>query len=228
MQYYEFIACRGDTGALLPLAKITVFLAGTTTLASIFDSAGAGLANPTTAAMSGLVGFAATNGAYDIQIASSDGSYLAPKVHDLQLYDLAQLDAQVATVTAATTTPEFLAIAADLALGAASKIGTVAIDLLSGASNIAVVAADLTLGGASLIRQAISSASAAVASAAAAAASAASIGWLSRGPAGFALTDAVGYRWLNITLTDIKHVAIDFLMMRRPPRYTRSRMTASA
>lgn len=154
MQYYEFIASRGDTGAVLPLAKITVFLAGTTTLASIYDSVGAGLANPTTAATSGLVGFAATNGAYDVQIASADGSYLAPKVHDLQLYDLTQLDAKVASVTAATTAPGFLAIAADLALGAGSKIGTVAADLLSGASNIAVVAADLAMGAASLIRKA--------------------------------------------------------------------------
>jgi len=175
MQYYEFIASRGDTGAVLPLAKVTVFQAGTTTPASIYDSAGAGLANPMTAAISGLAGFAAANGAYDIQIASADGSYLAPKVHDLQLYDLTQLDAQVATVTTAITAPGFLTVAADLALGAASKIGTVAADLLSGASNIAVVAADLALGGASLIRQAISSASAAASSAAAAAASAASV-----------------------------------------------------
>lgn len=96
MQYYEFIAARGDTGAVLPLAKITVYLAGTTTLASIYDSSGAGLSNPITAATSGLVGFAAANGAYDVQIASADGSYLAPKVHDLQLYDLAQLDVQIA------------------------------------------------------------------------------------------------------------------------------------
>ncbi|WP_296616683.1 hypothetical protein [Sphingomonas sp.] len=214
MQYYEFIASRGDTGAVLPLAKVTVFLAGTATLASIYDSAGAGLANPTTAAPSGLVGFAAANGAYDIQIASADGSYLAPKVHDLQLYDLSQLDAKVATVTAATTAPGFLAVAADLALGAASKIGTVAADLLSGASNIAVVAADLALGGASLIRQAISSAAAAASSAAAAAASAASIGWFFRGPSGFALIDTAGYRWLNVTLTDIKHVAIDLIKSR--------------
>jgi len=120
MQYYEFIASRGDTGAVLPLAKVTVFLAGTTTLASIFDNSGAGLTNPMTAAMSGLVGFAAANGAYDVQIASADGSYLAPKIHDLQLYDLTQLNAQVASVTAATTAPGFVAIVADLALGAAS------------------------------------------------------------------------------------------------------------
>jgi len=214
MQYYEFIASRGDTGAVLPLAKVTVFQAGTTTPASIYDSAGAGLANPMTAAISGLAGFAAANGAYDIQIASADGSYLAPKVHDLQLYDLTQLDAQVATVTAVTTAPGFLAVAADLALGAASKIGTVAADLLSGASNIAVVAGDLALGGASLIRQAISSASAAASSAAAAAASAASVGWWFRGPAGFALTDSAGYRWLNITLSDIKHAAVDLIKSR--------------
>jgi hypothetical protein len=103
MQYYEFIAARGDTGAALPLAKITVYLAGTTTLASIYDSSGAGLSNPITAATSGLVGFAAANGAYDVQIASADGSYLAPKVHDLQLYDLSGLDAKVSAAQTAAS-----------------------------------------------------------------------------------------------------------------------------
>jgi hypothetical protein len=102
MQYYEFIACRGDTGAVLPLAKVTVFLAGTTTLASIFDSTGAGLANPTTAASSGLVGIAAANGRYDFQIASADGTYLAPPVHGVQFYDLANLDAAIATLKSMT------------------------------------------------------------------------------------------------------------------------------
>jgi hypothetical protein len=76
---------------------------------------------------------------------------------------------------------------------------------------------DLALGASSLIRQAISSATAAAASAAAAAAaaaSAASIGWLFKGPTGFSLTDSAGYRWLNITLTDIKHAAIDLIKSR--------------
>lgn len=105
-------------------------------------------------------------------------------------------------------------VAVDLSLGATSKIAAVASDLLSGTSYIAAVATDLALGAASLIRQAVSSAAAAAASAAAAAASAASIGWLVRGPTGFALTDSAGYRWLNITLTDIKHAAIDLLKSR--------------
>jgi len=96
MQYYEFIACRNDTGADLPFAKVTVYLAGTTTLASVFDGAGGGLTNPLTATTTGLVGFAAANGAYDIQIGSADGTYLSPMIHKVQFYDLSQLDAQVA------------------------------------------------------------------------------------------------------------------------------------
>ena len=96
MQYYEFIACRNDTGADLPFAKVTVYLAGTATLASVFDSAGGGLTNPLTATTTGLVGFAAANGAYDIQIGSADGTYLSPMIHKVQFYDLSQLDAQVA------------------------------------------------------------------------------------------------------------------------------------
>jgi len=115
----------------------------------------------------------------------------------------------------------FAAVAADMLLGAGSKILAVGADLLSGASYIAAVAADLALGGASLIRQAIAAiattaanAAAAAASAAAAAASAASIGWLFKGPTGFALTDAAGYRWFNVTLTDIKHAAIDLIKSR--------------
>lgn len=214
MQYYEFIASRGDTGAVLPFAKVTIFLAGTTTPASIYDSTGAGLANPATAAASGLIGFAAANGAYDVQIASADGSYLAPKVHDLQLYDLTQLDASVAAVTAVSTSPGFIAVATDLAQGATGKIATIAADLLSGASQIAAVAADLALGAGSALRQAISSASAAASSAAAAAASAASIGWMFKGPTSFALIDTAGYRWLNITMSDIKHAAIDLIKSR--------------
>ncbi len=175
MQYYEFIAARGDTGAVLPLAKVTVYLTDTSTLATLYDASGTPLgANPITAATSGLVGFAAANGAYDIQIASADGSYLAPKVHDLQLYDLSQLDAKVASVLATTTDPGFVAVATDMALGAASKILTVATDLLLGAaSKIAIVATDLALGASSLIGQAPGKATAAAGSASAAATSAA-------------------------------------------------------
>jgi hypothetical protein len=177
MQYYEFIAARGDTGAVLPLAKVTVWLAGTTTLAALYDSTGAPLgANPITAATSGLAGFAAANGAYDVQIASADGSYLAPKVHDLQLYDLTGLDAQVAAVQAIAGNSGFMAVATDMALGASSKITTTASDLLLGAtSKIAAVAADLALGAGSLIKSAPGAAIDAATSAAAAAASAASI-----------------------------------------------------
>ena len=214
MQYYEFIAARSDTGAALPYAKVTVWIAGTATLAALYDGTGAGISNPLTATSAGEAGFAATNGAYDVQIASADGGYLSPVIHDLQLYDLTGLDAAVASVEATATDPGFIAVSTDMRLGAASKIATVAADLLSGASNIAMVAADLALGVGSAIKQALSSASAAASSAAAAAASAASIGWMFKGPPSFALIDTAGYRWLNITLSDIKHAAIDLIKAR--------------
>jgi hypothetical protein len=98
MQYYEFIACRNDTGASLPFAKVTVYLSGTATLASLFDSTGAGLSNPVTSTTTGEVGFAAANGAYDIRIASADGTYLSPMIQKVQFYDLANLDSAIASL----------------------------------------------------------------------------------------------------------------------------------
>ena len=76
----------------------------------------------------------------------------------------------------------------------------------------AVAAVQTALNG--LVTAAQNAANAAAASAAAAAASAASIGWLVNGPTGFALTDTAGYRWLSITVTDIKHAAIDLIRSR--------------
>lgn len=76
----------------------------------------------------------------------------------------------------------------------------------------AVGAVQSTLNG--LVTAAQNAASAAATSAAAAAASAASIGWLFRGPTGFSLVDTAGYRWLNVTLTDIRHAAVDLIKSR--------------
>jgi len=81
-------------------------------------------------------------------------------------------------------------------------------------SIVATAIAGVQSGLNTLVTAAQTAASSAAASAAAAAASAASIGWLAKGPTGFALTDSAGYRWLNITLTDIKHAAIDLIKSR--------------
>jgi hypothetical protein len=94
MQYVEFIVTRPTTGASFPGAKVTVYLAGTTTLATLYNASGGGVSNPATADAYGLVGFAASNGSYDFSAASADGSYVVPTVHRQQFYDLSGLDAQ--------------------------------------------------------------------------------------------------------------------------------------
>lgn len=88
MQFVEFTAARADTGQTLPYAKCSVYLAGTATLAALFDQTGASIANPLTADNAGRIGFAAVNGTYDLQITSADGVYWAPKIIQFQLFDL--------------------------------------------------------------------------------------------------------------------------------------------
>jgi hypothetical protein len=104
MQFIQFTAARADTGAVLPYATATVYLAGTLTKAALFDPGGTAITNPVTADVNGLVGFAAANGAYDAAVVSSDGSYTTPGIKDLQLYDLTQLDSQVAAAVSAGST----------------------------------------------------------------------------------------------------------------------------
>jgi hypothetical protein len=99
MQFIQFTACRADTGAVLPYAKAYVYLAGTTTLATLFDVGGAPLGiNPVIAGAGGALGFAAANGLCDIQITSADGSYSVPKILSVQFYDMSQLDGKIAAL----------------------------------------------------------------------------------------------------------------------------------
>ena len=105
-QYIEFIVTRPSTGSALPGAKVTVYLAGTTTAATLFNAAGSGISNPVTADANGLVGFAAANGSYDFSAASADGSYVVPTIHRQQFYDLTGLDAQVTAATGAATSSD--------------------------------------------------------------------------------------------------------------------------
>jgi hypothetical protein len=133
MQYVEFIVTRPTTGAALPSAKVTVYLAGTTTLATLYNAAGGGISNPATADASGLIGFAAANGSYDFSAASADGSYVVPTIHRQQFYDLSGLDAQVtlaqsaaATATAAIATTSGSAAAAAASAATAGSAATTA------------------------------------------------------------------------------------------------------
>lgn len=98
MQFTQFTAARADTGAVLPNAQVSVFLAGTSTLTALYNASGTGIANPTVANSSGLVGFAAPDGLYDIQVASADGSYSAPRMTKFQLADLVSLSLRLPLV----------------------------------------------------------------------------------------------------------------------------------
>lgn len=108
MEYKQFTAARADTGAVLPLALVTVFLTGTATKASLFDNVGAGIANPFTTSVVGLAGYAVANGIYDISITSADTLYTIPKMVGVQSYDLSGVAPTASptftgTVNAATT-----------------------------------------------------------------------------------------------------------------------------
>lgn len=139
MQYYEFIAAR-DNGSVLPYAKCTVYLAGTTTLAALFNSSGGGVSNPITALISGVAGFAAANGAYDLAITSADGWVAVPTVHDIQLYDLSQLDSQVSAAVGAATTATTGATNAGNSATAAAGSASAASSSASSASGSATTA----------------------------------------------------------------------------------------
>lgn len=104
MQFLDFFAARHDTGAAIPYAKATVYLTGTTTLAALFDADGGSIGNPITATVAGELGFAAANGSYDIAIRAADGGYSSPLIKRQQLYDLTQLDSQVAVAVGAAAT----------------------------------------------------------------------------------------------------------------------------
>jgi hypothetical protein len=139
MQYVEFIVTRPTTGAALPGAKVTVYLAGTTTPATLYNAAGGGISNPATADASGLIGFAAANGSYDFSAASADGSYVVPTIHRQQFYDLSGLDAQVALAQAAAAAAAATATAA-IAATSGSAAAAAASAATSGSAAAAAVA----------------------------------------------------------------------------------------
>lgn len=96
MQFVQFYAARADTGAVLPYARATVLLTGTSTEAALFDAEGEAIDNPLTADGVGALGFAANDGVYDVEIVSADGTYSAPRIQKLQVVDLSGV---VGTIT---------------------------------------------------------------------------------------------------------------------------------
>ena len=110
MQFIQFTAARADTGQVLPYAKVTVYLTGTSTLAALFNASGGSIANPVVADATGLVGFAAANGNYDGVVVSADGFYTSPTISRLMIYDgLPLVTAPVPLADQATITPNLTA-----------------------------------------------------------------------------------------------------------------------
>lgn len=91
MQFIQFTAARADSGAILPRATAVVYAAGTTTKASLFDVTGAAIPNPTIADATGLLGFSAADGLYDVQITAADNGYSVPLIRSMQIVDLVGL-----------------------------------------------------------------------------------------------------------------------------------------
>lgn len=71
----------------LPFATATVYAAGTTTPASLYDINGTSIANPAIADVNGWAAFRAADGSYDIVITSSDGTFSDNHWQSVQFLD---------------------------------------------------------------------------------------------------------------------------------------------
>src|SRR5665213_2521466 len=90
----------------LPLASVHVYAPGTTTPAALYDIANASLANPVTADINGLASFKAADGSYDIRVVSADGTYTAPLLPSVQLFDsTSYIDTDTGVAVGAITLP---------------------------------------------------------------------------------------------------------------------------
>jgi hypothetical protein len=104
---------QNANGDLLPGAVATLYLPGTTTLASgLKSAAGAALGNPVTADADGLIQFAAPNGPYDLKVTAPGRSYILR----IQCNDVAEsVAAAEASALAALTSRQAAEMAADVA-----------------------------------------------------------------------------------------------------------------
>jgi hypothetical protein len=91
MQFLSFQLCDFTTGAAIPNGKCFVYLAGTSTLASLFNSSAGSIANPAIASGVAQVGFAAADGVYDLQPAYPDGTPAGPKILSVQIANIVPL-----------------------------------------------------------------------------------------------------------------------------------------
>jgi hypothetical protein len=109
MQFLQFQMAGFFDGIAIPFGYCKVYLTGTATLASLFDSGGSPMSNPAHADSSGQVGFAAADGLYDFQPYYADGTTVAgPKILKQQMFDLTNISSNsvvVATRTALAAVP---------------------------------------------------------------------------------------------------------------------------
>lgn len=126
MQIQNFFA-QDVNGNIVPGATCTLYIAGTTVLATgLQDSSGNPLANPFFADSNGLAAFAAPNGAYDLHMISGLLSFSIK----VQFIDVVQVSADAATASAASTSAAASAIsAAESAASASTAIATLLADL---------------------------------------------------------------------------------------------------
>lgn len=125
MQTFTFVATAAGTNTPLPGASVSVYQTGTTTFASLYNSSGSPITNPMTADVNGYAVFKVADGTYDIE--ASSGAYTAPERIQVEIFDLANFSAEIATLqgTVGNGTVGFLTLAAlnaDLNFGA----GTIA------------------------------------------------------------------------------------------------------
>ncbi len=103
MKTASFTICRPDTGAVLPLAKVTVYQADGMTRASIFKADGTAQSNPLTVDQNGAFTIAAADGTYIFSPVSADGSLLVPPI-TVDLYDLPAIAATMSQQVSAAAT----------------------------------------------------------------------------------------------------------------------------
>lgn len=102
MKTATFTITRPDTGAVLPLAIVTVFNADGVTRATIFNADGSAQGNPITASNNGAITIAAADATYVLQAVAADGTYSVPSITvdllDVPAFKIA-MNAQVAAAT---------------------------------------------------------------------------------------------------------------------------------
>ena len=114
MQTYVITAVTAATNYPLPGASVTVYLTGTTTLASLYNTSGVPIANPMTADGNGIAAFEVADGTYDI--VAQSGSYVGPTRVKVQIYDLAVLASEIQALQGAVNPAHFGAIGDEVTL----------------------------------------------------------------------------------------------------------------